>query len=119
MHRDTLLRRDEYLILSRLVTELRVADLDRWERLKRAIEFEPASRQWPGYVAAIEYIEPCREAIHNLPAKDRRRLLAAWAADSARWFQGHPEGILDRLGIILLDCLLDRARVAAARTSNW
>lgn len=89
---------------------------DAWWELKRQI--------WEGgyasyYPAAGDFDVPAERAIAALPDETKAALVAEWrAAIPARWDGSDPE-ILAGYARVIVEEVIERARLAAYRTVNW
>jgi len=90
-----------------------------WSDLKRETQYGPEFSEFPYYPAAMEFQHPAQQAITGLDMGEKSILLAQWRSKPRLYDFTDDERILRQYGIILVDLIVNRARQAVARTSEF
>lgn len=111
--------REERRILGPLIPSLRIADPNGWWSLKYQTQFGPEFGDFPYYPAALEFERPAQQAIGALDAKEKTALVKSWQSRPRLLHPESDDAILQQYAVILLDALVQTARRAGARTTEW
>jgi hypothetical protein len=108
---------EEQRILSRLARALRLNCSEAWSDLRHQTQHGPECAEFPYYPAAVEFQPAARDAIAGLCDSDKRVLLAEWRSMPRHPYTFTEDGrILIQYGLVLLDLIVRRARMAGRRT---
>jgi hypothetical protein len=112
--------KEERRILSPLVQQLRLDDPAMWTDLKYQTQFGPEFADFPYYPAALEFQEPAQQLIDGLDTNEKSVLVAQWKSKSRYpyTFTDDPR-ILRQYAVIAVDQLVQRAKQAGSRTSEF
>ena len=94
------------------------SDTEAWRSLKYQTQHGPEATDFPFYPAALEFANAAKEVLAVSP-QDQRDLVAEWKRTPRFVDLSTHDEILARYATVVLDQVVDRARVAAARTENW
>jgi hypothetical protein len=67
----------------------------------------------------LDYATAARAAVDALSATERQELLAEWKRYPRLLDASTDDEVLARYATVVLDEIVERARIAAARTMNW
>jgi len=111
---------EERRILSPLARRLRLDCSGIWSDLKYQTQYGPEFGEFPYYPAALEFQDPAQRAVAGLDQVEKRVLLAQWRSKSRHPYDfTDDDRILRQYGVILVDLIVNRARQAGARTSQF
>jgi hypothetical protein len=111
---------EERRILSPLARQLRLGDPGNWSDLKYQTQNGPEFSEFPYYPAALEFQDSAQRAVAELAAAQKIILRTQWRSKSRYPYEfTNDERILVQYGVILVDLIVQRARQAGARTSEF
>ena len=109
----------ERALLARPIRIVIESDKDAWSSLKYQIEHGLEAMDFPYYPAALEFTDAARAVIRALTEEEKGDLIAEWRRVPRDAEPMSDVEILSRYAAVILDEVVTRARMAAARTVNW
>ena len=108
--------RKEKQMLRDLIKNLIKHNRNAWWQLKREI-YESG---YQGYYPALDdFDEPARTMISSLPIEEKNALLQEWQQAKPERPDHPAERVLEGYARMVVEEVVDRARLAAYRTVNW
>ena len=106
-------------MLGPVATRVALASPDEWRELRYQTQYGPETHSWPYYPAALEFSDAARDAVHRLPRESKTALEGEWHSKHRYVPLTTLDAILDRYSGVVVDLIIQRARVAGRRTSNF
>jgi hypothetical protein len=113
------MRRRELQLLNPVASGVIDSNRGIWATLKYETQFGPEFHSFPYYPAAAELNRESKAAVKALSIDARHELVHLWKGSRRLIDLETEDEILTRYGMVVLDLIVQRARRAGSRTSNW
>lgn len=109
--------RDEIKILGPLLRKVRRRNPYVWNDLKYQTQFGPEFGEFPYFPCALDLELSARSAIRRLEQAQKQILVAQWRSKPRMIHLSTDEEILEQYGTMLLDYIVETAKMAGARSN--